>query len=221
MNFVADKNKLALHYFPLRAKAEPTRMILAVGGIDHQFIQIPLSDWGDVKPTMPLGQLPVLTLPSGTIIAESGAIARYCARLGNLYPDDLEEIAKAEMLFELHKNMSAIDPILNFYEYKSEAWQGAYDKYFNELPSNLAVAQKMLGDRQFFGGDKPHFGEIAMFHTLFNTVDVCPTSLDAFPLLKAWFDRLKAVPAMAKYLEERPNVNTPGFGKSDSMMLSR
>jgi len=40
---------------------------------------------------VPLGQLPVLTLPSGAVITQSNAIARYAAKLANLYPSDPEQ----------------------------------------------------------------------------------------------------------------------------------
>lgn len=41
-------------------------------------------DLAELKPTLPLGQLPVLQV-DGTIYAQSMAIARYAAKLAGLY----------------------------------------------------------------------------------------------------------------------------------------
>lgn len=43
--------------------------------------------------TIPSGSLPVLTLPSGKVICQSGAILRYAAKLAKLYPTDNDEEA--------------------------------------------------------------------------------------------------------------------------------
>ena len=213
------------YYLPLRARAEITRLLLAYSGVQHENVSLSFADFMSAKSSgddiVPFGQLPSMRLPSGTIIAESGAMARYVARLANLYPEDLEEIAKAEMLFELTQDMNAINPILNWFEYNSEAWQGAYDSYFSNFPVWVAAAQKLLGDKQYFGGDKPHFGDIAFLHICLNTLEVSPDALAQFPTVLDWVHRLKSTPSISEYLEGRPGPSTPGWGKPNSFIMSK
>lgn len=59
----------------------------ADAGVDER---IDFGAWGDLKPTTPLGFLPMLTLPSGLVINQSEAIMRWAfAKAGGaLAPDD-------------------------------------------------------------------------------------------------------------------------------------
>ena len=216
---------LITYYLPLRSRGETTRMLLVYSGIPHENVTVPFPEFMSAKSNggdiVPFGQLPSMRLPSGTIIAESGAMARYVARLANLYPGDLEEIAKAEMLFELTQDMSAINPILNWFEYNSDAWQGAYNEYFSNLPLWVGAAQKLLGDKHYFGGDKPHFADFAFLHICLNTLEVSPDALGPFPSILTWVNKMKSIPSIAKYLEERPVPATPGWGRPNSLIMSR
>ena len=52
-----------------------------------QKTRIPFSEWGVVKPTMPLGQVPVLSI-DGTEMTQSTSLYRYCAKCVDLYPSE-------------------------------------------------------------------------------------------------------------------------------------
>merc|ERR1719290_458914 len=92
---------LRLVYFPVRARAECARMILAFGGIPYSEEDC-ASFFGQSFPEvkaegkLPFGQLPVLEVggEEGRIIAQSGAINRYLAQLvtePGFVPSDLVE----------------------------------------------------------------------------------------------------------------------------------
>ena len=49
---------------------------------------------------VPLGSLPVLTLPSGRVVAQSGAILRYAGKRAKLYPDDEEQALLCDEIIE-------------------------------------------------------------------------------------------------------------------------
>jgi glutaredoxin 2 len=75
---------LKLYYLPLRARAEPLRMILGYCGVEFVDNVVPLSEWGALKASgkVPPGtggnvQLPALELEDGTMMAESLDIAKY------------------------------------------------------------------------------------------------------------------------------------------------
>ncbi|KAH7693909.1 CRE-GST-36 protein [Aphelenchoides avenae] len=73
-----------LHYFSLRARGEPIRLLLHY--LDQPFEDVTFSfqEWASIKPTMPLRQVPVLevTLPNGQTvkISQTTAILRYVAK---------------------------------------------------------------------------------------------------------------------------------------------
>lgn len=208
-----------LYYLPLRARGEAIRMILAYGNIPYNDEIVDFERWAVMKQDhakIPLGQLPVLTLPSGRSIAQSGAIIRYVANLAGVYPQDPERAAVADMVLELAMEMNPINPILNWFAVDSEAYAAAYNAYFTALPARLLALQRILGESAFFGGDKVSHGDFLLFHILNNTILVSPGSLTCFGTLVGWMERMNAIPQLKEYLERRPGP--PLVGKEGSLM---
>ena len=80
--------KIDLKYFDFTGRGEVLRILLH-GCKDVEFTEtrIPFSEWGLLKPTFPLGQIPVLSI-DGTVMTQSTSLYRYCATLVHLYPSD-------------------------------------------------------------------------------------------------------------------------------------
>jgi len=72
-----------LYYFNIRALAEPIRYLLAYGGITYEDVRVERADWPTLKPTMPMGQMPVLEV-DGKRVHQSIAILRYVAKIVGL-----------------------------------------------------------------------------------------------------------------------------------------
>ncbi len=205
---------LTLYFLPMRAQAESIRMILHYGEIEFQDVIISMMDWDTVKKTSkiaPFGQLPSLQLPSGEIIAQTGAIVRFAAKLARIYPEDPIAAARADMIYEFAQDLSMINPILNFWPIITDEWSKAYTSYFEQLPASLAIVQNLLGHETFFGGSTPHHGDFEMFHVLDSCVLVNATTLDNFPLLQAFYNRMKDMPAIQHYLANRAPVQMLGL----------
>ena len=47
-----------LIYFPLRARAEVIRLMMHYAGVNYDLRTVQFSEWADLKPTMPNGQVP-------------------------------------------------------------------------------------------------------------------------------------------------------------------
>lgn len=203
-----------LYYLPLRARAEPIRMVLAYGNIAYDNVLVDFPNWPDMKmdaTSCPFGQLPVMKLPTGTNIAQSGAILRYVAKLAGVYPSDPERAAVADMVQELCLDMNPINPILNFFPKGSDQYNSAYDSYFATLGDRLKSLQRSLKSEKFFGGnDIPSHGDFALFHILDSTVTVKPDALNEFPTFQTWMENMKSIPQLKKYLEERPGFDQVG-----------
>jgi len=68
-----------LYYFNLRAMAETTRFLFAYGGIAYEDIRVTWEEWPKIKPTTPMGQLPVVEV-DGYRVHQSFAINRFLAK---------------------------------------------------------------------------------------------------------------------------------------------
>jgi len=114
---------LRLVYFPVRARAECARMILAYGNIPYQvddcnsFFGMSFQE-AKKAGKLPFGQLPVLEVggDSGKLLGQSGSINRYLASLVKVpgfYPSDPLDLAYCDMIHETAQDIAAINPIVN------------------------------------------------------------------------------------------------------------
>ena len=212
-----------LSYFPIRARAEAIRLILAYGAIDYEDVVISFNEWDNCKYDRSINhfeQLPSLILPNGNLISQSGSIVRYLAKIVGVYPSDCQLAAEADMVFELSKDMNDINPILNWFEKDSNDFHTKYASYFAAFPGRMQAALDILKDKKFFGGDSPHFGDFGLFHVVDLSITVQPSCLDDFPIIKSWYDRVLKIPRVSKYLQERPKAGTGSVGKAGSLIHS-
>lgn len=80
--------KIELKYFDFTGRGEVLRILLnGCTNVEFTDTRIPFSDWRTVKPTLPLGQIPILSI-DGTVLTQSASLYRYCAKLVDLYPSD-------------------------------------------------------------------------------------------------------------------------------------
>jgi glutathione S-transferase P len=210
-----------LSYLPLRARAEATRLILAYGAVDYEDVVIPLSEWGNLKYDRSIShfdQLPSLLLPSGKLISQSGTIVRYLAKVVGIYPSDIELAAEADMVYELCMDMTDINLVLNWFEKDSNTFIDRRASYFAAFPGRMRAALDILKDKNFFGGDSPHFGDFGLFHAVDNSLTVQPSCLDEFPAIKSWYNRVHQLPFVSKYLQDRPKAGTGSVGKPGSLI---
>ncbi|KAI4471543.1 glutathione s-transferase [Holotrichia oblita] len=78
---------IKITYFNVKALAEATRLLLKYGGIDFVDNRFEHSEWAELKPNMPFGQVPIYE-ENGKTAHQSVAIARYAAKKVNLVGDD-------------------------------------------------------------------------------------------------------------------------------------
>ncbi|CAG9837862.1 unnamed protein product [Diabrotica balteata] len=95
-----------LIYFDVTGKGEPIRLLLSYGEIPFEDKRVEFGEWPKIKPTTPLGQLPVLEV-DGKAIPQSTAICRYLASILKLDGKDAKENlaldVALETLFDLQK----------------------------------------------------------------------------------------------------------------------
>lgn len=205
---------MTLYYLPMRARAEPIRMILHYANIPYNDVTITFSQWPEHKARLdicPLGQLPTLQLPSGEFIAQSGTITRFVAKMGGLYPSDPVEAARGDMVHEMAQDMNAINAILNFWPRLGDAYEQHKESYFRNLPRHAAYAESLLGDQYYFGGSQPHFGDFSLFHVFDASLTVEPSCLKSFAKLQRWVHAMQNTPRLKSYLQQRQTVGNLGM----------
>ncbi|MDI1430420.1 glutathione S-transferase family protein [Polyangium sorediatum] len=193
-----------LLYFPLRGRAEPIRLMFATANVD--FTNTPITNWPELKPKTPLGQLPVLVERSDSgerQIAQSMAIVRHLARVFDLAGKDEAEKTNADVAAETINDWRSKFAPVQFAAFMHTD-QAVIDKYWADLPATLRTAEGLLGSCTWFGGgESPTYADVLAFDTLDNHLSTKPESLADFPKLRALHDRLRALPSVAGYLEKR------------------
>lgn len=76
-----------LVYFGIPGRAENIRILLHAAGITFTDTHIKFDDWKTLKPTTPLGTVPILKV-DGVEHVQSLALMRYAAKLAGFYPTD-------------------------------------------------------------------------------------------------------------------------------------
>ena len=200
--------RLKLTYFDIHGgRGEAARIALSIGGVPFEDDRVPRSRWPELKPTMPLKQMPVLEV-DGERLTQSNTINRYVGRLTGLYPEDPWQAALAD---------EACDTI--------EAFFGVLAKTYGMAPEELRLARQaiMEGPLPLYAGAlaqmlAAHGGEwfadkrltvadlkVREWYRFLNggVVDHIPTDLVARlqPTLAAHYERVMNHPGVVAYYE--------------------
>ena len=208
-------------YFNLRALRESIALVLHHGNIAYNELTFKLDDWPAMKDDPELsqyGQLPSIRLPNGKVISETGAVIRYAAKLAKLYPEDPEVALEADSLFELCKDLNAVNPLVNFYVIGTDDFRKNKEALFEKLPRAMRGAQRMLGSKDFFGGSQPFYSDFAFLHICDCLVALEPTALDEYAAIKTWMRRMLSLPSVVDYFKKRPQPSDPAFGRKNTVL---
>ncbi|CAJ1952881.1 unnamed protein product [Cylindrotheca closterium] len=101
--------KPELIYFDAPGRAEPIRMLLHFAGIEYEDTRFPGSEWPAIKPTTPLGFVPVMKI-DGKQYCQSLSLTRYAAKLADWYPASEFQALKCDMVAETINELAALAP---------------------------------------------------------------------------------------------------------------
>ena len=196
-----------LTYFNLRGRAEPSRLLLAYGGIKYEDCRITPGfedpkEWMALKPKTPYGSLPLLEW-NGTCVAQSMAIARFIAREVGLAGRNNMEGAQIDEIIDAINDMANAGAKAFFS--KDEA---AMKKHATEtIPAGLANIEKRLESRggQFLVGNAFSWADLHVFDFCFNLPD--KSCLEKVPKIKDLTERVCKIPNIKCWMESRPKTN--------------
>lgn len=98
---MAPSPKLKLTYFDVTGRAEPIRRALVYGDVAFEDVRVSGEEFMQLKMggKLTFGSLPVMEI-DGEMLAESDAMLRYAGKLAGLYPENLVEAAKVDMVID-------------------------------------------------------------------------------------------------------------------------
>ena len=176
----------------------------------------------------------MLSVGGKGLIAQTGAIVRYCTSLvPQLVPEDPFDASKAESIYLAAEELSKINPLVNVHRGEDHARLKA--EYFQAFPVKLQRRAKfiegsgesiaasnpaavsdalappslrlapLVAGGPFTLGSAPHYGDIFLYHIISNVKLVAPDALNSEPSF--WGEFLLAVEGLEgikDYLDRRP-----------------
>ncbi|XP_038049094.1 glutathione S-transferase-like isoform X1 [Patiria miniata] len=197
-------SKCRVLYFNIKGKAQLIRLLLHDQGITFTDDVVDKKDWPAMKPTLNLlfGQMPAFWEGDFHLV-QTGAILRYLSRKHDTYGSNDTEASLIDM---------AYDGVEDLYQryirmvYGADFENGKAKFLAETLPDLiLPTLQKLLKTNKngegFLVGDKISFADYHLFQFLDALMDLSASAcLEAFPVLKAYYERIKARPNISKFL---------------------
>mgnify|MGYP003136895803 FL=1 len=177
------------------------QLVCQLLNIDHQWIDVDILA-GDTKSDdflkkNPNGKIPLLELDSGETLSESNAIINYLAFGSDLYPND--RLAQARVLqwqfFEQysHEPFIAVARFINKYLGLPADKADEYAAKQTGGHKALHVMEQQLAQTPFLTGEKVTTADISLY-AYTHVADEGGFELEAYPAIRAWLDRVAALP---------------------------
>lgn len=194
-------------YWNVASRAQLPMLILRASNVEYEWDVATANTWPAPKDKMPFGQLPVLR-DNGLVLAQSGAIARYCAKMARLWPsNDPNEEALADSTMEHCNDMFSEFAKAKYNPNPVKAWTTVQEVTF---PKQLQSLEKMLTEeRPYFGGQLPNVADIAVFNIvlLARRAGFDSSLLNLFPGIQRVVDRVQEMGSIREYMEQ----NVPSY----------
>ena len=186
---------------PQSGNCYKVQLVCQLLNIDHQWIDVDILA-GDTKSDdflkkNPNGKIPLLELNSGETLSESNAIINYLAFGSDLYPND--RLAQARVLqwqfFEQysHEPFIAVARFINKYLGLPEDKADEYAAKQTGGHKALQVMEQQLAETPFLAGEKVTTADISLY-AYTHVADEGGFELEAYPAIRAWLDRVAALP---------------------------
>ena len=94
---MTDQPKLV--YWAVHGRSDFCQAMMVAGNVDYELDDQTANAWPASKDESPFGQVPYMK-HGDLVLAQGGALNRYCARLAGLYPKDAVEASVCDMYLE-------------------------------------------------------------------------------------------------------------------------
>ncbi|RLN49407.1 hypothetical protein BBJ28_00026707 [Nothophytophthora sp. Chile5] len=198
---------IKLTYFQFAARAEAARLAFYIGGVPFEDKRVSFEQFGAMKESLPLGQLPILEV-DGEVLTQSHAINRYAGRLSGLYPTSAPFVALKidEVLHAMTEMEEKMGP--GFREKDADKKKAIREelaaitlpRYAGLIEARLEKMQQLLA---FQSGDV-FVHELAIYAWVKSLragyIDHIPTTvLDGYKLLNETFEKIASHPKVKEW----------------------
>ncbi|CAC5415518.1 HPGDS [Mytilus coruscus] len=198
-------------YFNGRGRGELTRLLFVAAGQKFEDERVTREEWQKLKPNMPQGTVPVLTV-NGKMLPQSGAINRYLARKLDLYGKTNEEMTTNDIIMETVNDFRS--KLIQAYFEQDDAKKAELSKNIKEqtIPNFVEQMENLLCENNdgsgFFVGSAITVGDLALLDVMEVVIGlILPTALDQSEKLKAHRERVSNSPRIKEWLEKRPKTD--------------
>lgn len=177
------------------------------------------------KATLPFGQVPALEI-DGVLLGQTDSLMRFAARLANLYPNDLIEAARSDMIVvhqaDVHSAIAkmSFDGVPGAPGTQMVPEQERNERiraWFESTLPGLLERLERLAQNGFMVGDELSWADICVFNRLAQLLDIDEKLLNGnFPKLRAVYENVAALPSVRAWIDghaddyPRGNVITAG-----------
>ena len=190
---------IKLYNFPKSGHAHRIDLMLSLLDLPAERVFVDLAKGAHKTPEFlamnPFGQVPVLD-DNGTIIADSNAILVYLASTydtrGQWLPRDPLGAARVQRWLSVAAGLLAFGPAAARLNTVFGASFNS-DEVINRAHTLLKVMDAELGKTPFLVGNEPTLADIANYSYIAHAPEG-NVSLDAYPHVRAWLNRIEALP---------------------------
>lgn len=197
-----------LTYFPFGGRGEQIRLFLHAFGQSFEDVHVNRAAFVEMKGqgpgVLPFGSLPVLQ-DGELVLAQGPVILSYLARKHGAMPADAGEAARADSICWAAEDLRV--------KYYGQAGSSATDEqrtgfvqdvWIGRWRPNLEALLALNGGNGFFVGESLTHADIGIWDVVDNlSRKVEGVNFDDAPLLQAFYEGVKATPAIGEYLGKR------------------
>jgi GSH-dependent disulfide-bond oxidoreductase len=221
---------LELYYWPT-PNGHKITIFLEEAGLDYQITPVDISAGDQFKPEFlkiaPNNRMPALIDPAPTgggepiSVFESGAILLYLAeKTGQFLPAELRQ--RKTVTEWLFWQMGGLGPMAgqnhHFVQYAPEKISYAINRYIQETNRLYGVLDRRLQGREYLA-DSYSIADMACYPWIV-PYERQQQSLEDFPNLKGWFERIHARPAVVRaYAKGAPWSSRPAVTEAGQKIL--
>lgn len=202
--------KYKLTYFDLRGRAEPTRLLFIVAGIQFEDERIGQEQWKAIKHKVPGNSLPFLSI-DGVVVSQSMTINRHLARIFGLDGESLSQKLKVDEIVEYlvaMKNKMVELPMMSD-DPRTQARAEEILKSFKDLMMKACtfieaqIQRNMKEGNGFAVGNRLTFADIMIFEAFENILATNINALDKCVGIVKCRSKVANMPRIKDYLSKR------------------
>ena len=197
-----------LTYFPVEAKGELTRFIFAQAGVEYEDVRIKKDEWSALKPTTPFGYLPTLEV-NGEVLGGSGPIARFVAEKHGLAGSNAIENVKLAGIKDVLDEV-VLKMLKAYFENDRAMKKQLSDEVVEKhIPKYLDLMETIIKNNSTDGiwlfGSTVTYVDLNLYLVVdFMRFFTENNLLDNYPRVEKLTNAVRALPNIAKWIENRP-----------------